>query len=423
MEKSFFEDMTRVSQTRGHVHLQEQLLSDVLKTKVEISSVEMGRSMIRERLSLKRMLIVLDDMIHEYYPLLDLRKNRGWFGAGTVIIITTRDEDLQSIVDSVFRIDPMNANESLELLSWHAFREAKPKKEYNDLAKTLVTVCGGLPLALEVIGSYLYERTKEEWNTIFLKLEKIPKLEFYHILRLSFDGLRNQIMEKDLFLDVCSSFVGKGRAKVMKILKGCGIDAADSGIRLLIERNLIQVNKNNKLEMHPFLREMGREIIRQISGKESENSELWFEYVLSENTGTNVIQRSPGKMFFSRRDFFKPYPLEVRDPSRLLILAGDSEYLSKKLTWIQLQGFSSECLPNNFYLHDAVAIDLQHSLLRCVWKEPQLLTWLKVLNLSHSKYLIETPTFLDYQVFSSSFSKIVQDCTKYTNLLEVYAIL
>jgi len=283
MEKGFIEDMTRLSQTRGHVHLQEQLLSDVLKTKVEISSVEMGRSMIRERLSLKRMLIVLDDMIHEYYPLLDLRKNRAWFGAGTVIIITTRDENLQSIVDSDFRINLMNPNESLELLSWHAFREAKPKKEYNDLAKTLVTVCGGLPLAIEVIGSYLYKRTKEEWNTVFLKLEKIPKLEFYHILRLSFDSLRNQ-MEKDLFLDVCSSFVGKGRAKVMKILKGCGIDAADSGIRLLIERNLIQVNKNNKLEMHPLLREMGREIIRQISGKESENSELWFEYVLSENT-------------------------------------------------------------------------------------------------------------------------------------------
>jgi len=122
-------------------------------------------------------------------------------------------------------------------------------------------------------------------------------------------------------------------------------------------------------------------------------------FLLLSSQGTNVIQRSPGKMFFSRRDFFKPYPLEVRDPSRLLILAGDSEYLSKKLTWIQLQGFSSECLPNNFYLHDAVAIDLQHSLLRCVWKEPQVFI---TFNFLFKLVFVST-----YNYFFFSFSSLI----------------
>ena len=67
-KNSFIEDIAEVSQTRGLVHLQEQLLSDVLKTKVKISSAEMGRSMIWERLYGKRVLVVLDDvkkyMIH-----------------------------------------------------------------------------------------------------------------------------------------------------------------------------------------------------------------------------------------------------------------------------------------------------------------------------------------------------------------------
>jgi len=95
-------------------------------------------------------------------------------------------------------------------------------------------------------------------------------------------------MEKDLFLDVCCSFVGKSRTYVTKILNGCGIDA-DSGIRVLIKHSLIQINKNNKLIMHSLLREMGREIIYQISGEEPEkNSKLWFDkdarYSLSENT-------------------------------------------------------------------------------------------------------------------------------------------
>jgi len=80
--KSFIEDIAQVSQTKGLVHLHEQLLSDVLKTKMEIRSVESGSRMIRERLSGKRMLIVLDGAI-EYNPI------HGWdrsFGRGTVII-------------------------------------------------------------------------------------------------------------------------------------------------------------------------------------------------------------------------------------------------------------------------------------------------------------------------------------------------
>jgi len=284
VEKSFIEDISDVSQRRRHLNLQERLLSDVLKSKVEIRSVEMGRNMIRERLSGKKVLIVLDDMINEYYPLLDLWESKGWFGEGTVIIITTRDEDLPEIhqVDSVFQMNPMNANESLELLSWHAFKEAKPKEKYSYLAKTVVTYCGGLPLALEVIGACLFERTKEEWNSVLFKLMEISKVDFQQILKISFDCLRNK-REKALFLDVCSFFVGKSRAYVTKILNGCGIDA-DSGIRVLIESRLITVEKNNKFGMHPLLRYMGREIIRESSNDNRRWIDEFAEYVLTDNT-------------------------------------------------------------------------------------------------------------------------------------------
>jgi len=285
-EKSFIEDIGQVSERRGNLRLLEQLLSDVLKSKVEIDSFEMGRSMIREKLSGKRVLIVLDDAPEFNREL--LWEWRHWFGGGSVIIITTIPENLPRIqqADFVFQVKLMNANESLELLSWHAFREPKPKQEYHFLAEKVVSYCGGLPLALEVIGSYLYERTKEEWNSVLLLLANIPHHDVQGRLKISFDGLRNQ-METDLFLDVCCSFVGKSRTYVTKILNGCGIDA-DSGIRVLIKHSLIQINKNNKLIMHSLLRQMGRKIIREISGKEPENSKLWFDkdarYSLSENT-------------------------------------------------------------------------------------------------------------------------------------------
>jgi len=246
MEKSFVEDIGQFSRIRGDFHLPlEQLLSDLLETKVEIDSVEMGRSMIRERLSGKRVFIVLDDVSKFHASFLS--QCCRWFGGGTVIIFTTRHEYVARTyeVDSVFRVKLMKADESLELLSWHAFREAKPKQGYHFLAKRLVDYCGGLPLSLEVVGTYLLERTQEEWNRVLLRLGNIPELGFYHIFKISFDGLHNEV-EKDLFLDICRSFVGKGRVYATMILNGCGVDA-DSGIRVLTERSLIKVNMKKKI--------------------------------------------------------------------------------------------------------------------------------------------------------------------------------
>ncbi|XP_022642096.1 TMV resistance protein N isoform X2 [Vigna radiata var. radiata] len=412
-EKSFIEDISQFSQTRGHVHLQEQLLSDVLNTKIEIRSIEMGKCMIREKLSGKKLLIVLDDT--KYDPLLDLCDSHVWLAKGSVIIITAREESLLRIpeIGSVISINLLSTNESLELLSWHAFREAKPEEEYNDLAKSVAVCCGGLPLALEVIGSRLFEKTKEEWKSVLLELKEIHNHDVHRKLKISFDGLSNE-MEKDLFLDVCCFFVGKGRAFVTKILNDCGVDA-DSGIRILIERGLIQVKKNNKLGMQPMLQKMGRKIIRQISGKElGKNPQLWFgqdaEYELLENTlfssqQTKVIRKLPLKMFLiATRELFE-HPSVVRDKSRLLKLTRDFG----KLRWISLQGFSSEYLPEDFYLQDAMVIDLKHSLLRFVWKEPQVLMWLTVLNLSHSKYLRETP---DFSGLPRLEQLILKDCSR-----------
>jgi len=236
--------------------------------------------------------LIVDD-VPNYFEILALRNCSRWFSGGSVIMFTVRDESLLKhyLLDSVYRIELMNANKSLELLSWHAFREAKPKEEYNDLAKAVVAYCGGLPLALEVIGNSLFERTKEKWNTVIFELKKIPPHNVIEKLKISFNGLRNE-MEKEFFLDVCCFFIGKGIAYATKILNACGVDV-DTGIRVLIERGLIKV-KNNKFGMHPLLREMGREIICEISGKESgKNSELWFdkdvEYALPDNTVRNIL--------------------------------------------------------------------------------------------------------------------------------------
>ena len=51
---------------------------------------------------------------------------------------------------------------------------------------------------------------------------------------------------------------------------------------------------------------------------------------------------------------------------------GDYEYLSKELRWLRWHGFPLKFIPNNFYPRKIVAIDLQYSNLREVWKDPKV---------------------------------------------------
>nr|KYP54068.1 TMV resistance protein N [Cajanus cajan] len=401
---------------RGHIDLQEKLLSDVLRTKVKVHSIAMGISMIEKRFCGERTLIVLDD-VTEFAQLKALCGNCKWIGVGSVVVITTRDVRLLKLleVDYVYKMEEMDENESLELFSQHAFREEKPSEDFNELARNVVAYCGGLPLALEVLGSYLIKRTKKVWESVLLKLEKIPNYQVQKILRISFDGLSDPL-EKDIFLDVCCFFIGKDRAYVTEILNGCGL-CADIGITVLIERSLIKVEKNNKLGMHPLLREMGREIICESSRIEpGKRSRLWFQKdvldVLTRNTGTEAIQGLSLKLRFTIKDCFEAYAFVEMKGLRLLqldhvLLSGNYGYLSKQLRWVSWQGFALKYIPNNFDLKGVIAIDFKHSSLRLLWKKPQVLQCLKILNLSHSKYLIETP---DFSGLPSLEKLILKDC-------------
>ncbi|WVZ17562.1 hypothetical protein V8G54_010544 [Vigna mungo] len=374
-KKSFIENISQVIEISGQLRLQEQLLLDILNQKVEIPSIDVGRSIIRERLSGKRVLIVLDDL-----PGNDELWNcsHNWFSEGTVIIITALPGVMCNYpVDSVFSIKLMNKEESLELLSWHAFREAKPKEEYEDLARRVVSCCEGLPLALEVVGSCLFEKTKEEWNSLLFK-SPIAVVDIYtgdiytgeEIIKVIIEGSLNE-MEKDIFFDICCFFVGKSKACVTKILNSCGVDA-DIGIRVLIERNLIKINKNNKFGMHPWLQEIGINIIYLKLTLNLEKNGLPSKY------GTEAMPWLPVKLLTS---------IESVRPTEI------SGYLLNKIRWLSSHGLSSECLPNNFYEDKATAIDLKRSLLRFLWKTPQVLRSLKVLNLGHSNHLTTTPDF------------------------------
>ncbi|KAF5479001.1 hypothetical protein F2P56_005515 [Juglans regia] len=445
----------RSEQFNGLVGLQKQLLCDILKMKkFKIHSVDRGIRLIEERIQGRRVLAVFDD-VDDWEQIYAFVGRCKWFGPGSRVIITTRNEHLltQAQVNGKYEVREyevrkMDTFESLQLLSWHAFGVAHPKEDYLDLSNSAVNYAGGLPLALEVLGCFLSGRSVIEWKSELEILQKTPHDKIQKILKRSFDSLDDN--RKIIFLDIACFFVGSDKEYVITILDGCGFSSI-SGINILVQRALLRIDyQHNKLGMHDLIRDMGREIVREESHKyPGKRSRLWFHNevlsVLHKHTGSEAVEglilnpfpelrdeeRSMTKASVGKGHFLNSPELKVENMKpesleangfilhlpglkverlkteafanmqnlRLLQinavdLTGSFEYLSKELRWLCWHICPLEFLPKNFHLENLVVLEMQYNKLKQIWKGNRILNNLKILNLSYSRTLIKLPDFL-----------------------------
>ncbi|KAL6297402.1 hypothetical protein ACE6H2_005544 [Prunus campanulata] len=403
--RSFLADVREViaNQPMGLVGLQEQLLNDILKSKdpIKVNSVAKGIEMIRERLCCKRALVIIDNA-DDLHQLKAIAGARDWFGPGSRIVITTRNKHLleQVGVDSIYMAEEMDEKEALELFSWHAFGSGYPDQEYLDLSKRVIRYCRGLPLALRVVGSFLIKRSTAEWESHLEKLRRSPDGDIQKILLISYDGLPDDT-KREIFLDISCFFIGMEKDYVTQILDGCGFFAT-IGISVLIERCLVTVSEQNQLMMHDLLRDMGREIVREKSaGRPKKFSRLWKREdvtdVLSYESGTEEIEGVALDLDYLTR--FSAQAFTNLKKLRLLHLSnveltGEYKDFPKKLIWLSWHRFPLKSIPDDFPMQPKlVALDLQWSDLKIVWKDCKLHQNLKILNLSHSRWLTKSPDF------------------------------
>lgn len=284
--KCFLENVRKTSE-QHIVQLQETMLFEVLGDKnIFVGNFSRGINCIKERLCKKRVLIVIDDVdsVDQVRKLAAVN----WFGSGSRIIITTRDEHLLVFHDvkSVHRIKELCARDALVLFSWNAFKSSQPPEDYLKLSVNVVTYANGLPLALVVLGSFLCGRTVPEWESEIAKLERNPKREIYEILKISYDGLDNN--EKAIFLDIACFFKGMEKDVIVKILDSCDFNPV-IGLQVLVEKNLIYV-ENNKIQMHALLQSMGKHVVFQKSPKPKNRSRLWFHEDVCEVLTGNMVR-------------------------------------------------------------------------------------------------------------------------------------
>lgn len=175
--------------------LQNQLISTILKRQwPEIHNIWMGKMMIEQTLCFKKVLLVLDDVDHASQLNALVQKPKS-FGEGSKIIITSRDHeilDLSTVVDGTYELTGLNFDDSLRLFSKHAFRRNRPIRKYMSHSKKASTICGGLPLALEALGSLFSGKSVEEWDTILKELEQFSQKDVQRKLMISIEALNEE---------------------------------------------------------------------------------------------------------------------------------------------------------------------------------------------------------------------------------------
>ncbi|KAF5951975.1 hypothetical protein HYC85_009919 [Camellia sinensis] len=429
-ESCFLANVREVAgQLNGLVQLQKQLLFELLGTKnLKTGSVDRGFNLMKERLYSKKVLIVLDD-VDQPSQLETLAGNRDWFGLGSRIIITTRDEHLLKglEVDERYMAKELNHEESLQLFSLHAFGETKPLENYADLANCIVSYASGLPLALVVLGSYLSKRNMLAWKSALDKLRQIPHEGIQEKLRMSFDALDDEM--KDIFLDIAFFFIGMDKDYAITILNACGF-FAEIGISALISRCLLRISKSNKLMMHDLLRDMGREVIRETYPKEPEKrSRLWFHedvcYVLEKNKGTEAIEGVTltlpvlKKIQWSNKAFAGMHKLRLLQINHVH-LSGNFEHLFEELRWLCWHNCPLEYLPSNFHPEKLVVLDMQFSRFKTLRIDGKHFKSLKILILSNSKCLTKSPIFCALPMLEEL---LLESCTGLMELHESIGLL
>ncbi|XP_042480558.1 TMV resistance protein N-like [Macadamia integrifolia] len=274
--------------------LQRMLLTDIFRgINIDIDYEDKGIIIIKERLCHKKVLIVLDDVdeMRQFYKLVG---GHGCLGPGSRIILTTRDEHLLNKldVDERYMVKTMNQSESLQLFSFHAFQQKHPPQGYEQLSNDVIHYAGGLPFALEILGSSLWKKHQNVWKEVLKKLRESPNYEIFEKLKISYDVLDD--FNQAIFLDISCFFIGKDKKFVIRFLDACGL-GGEIGIKILTERSLITINEDNRLCMHNIIRGMGREIVHKESFQHpGKRSRLWNHHdvlnVLQHRTGTDAVE-------------------------------------------------------------------------------------------------------------------------------------
>jgi len=215
-----------------------------------------------------KVLIVIDD-IDQKGQFDELIPNINTLCPGSRIIITSRDSN---VVNNIMKngnceywmheMALLSITDSRHLFNWHAFQSTDAIEGFQELAEEVADACSGLPLALEVIGRFLFDKRGEResvWpDTIKALIERKGILDK---LMISYNGLPPE--ERMMFLDISCFMIGQREHIAMQIFKACTFDykGPAASFSSLKDKCLVKLDED-RIIMHDLLRDMGRQVVK-----------------------------------------------------------------------------------------------------------------------------------------------------------------
>ncbi|CAI0421212.1 unnamed protein product [Linum tenue] len=398
----FLEDIREtLLKNDGVVTLQNKIISSILRHDSRVGDTSEGIHIIRDKVCKYKVFIVLDDVDERFEFEKILGKLQDYF-FGSRFIVTTRDKRVLEFLEgcTLFEAKLMSHNDSFKLFGKHAFRMDDPPEENADLCEEFVKIAAGLPLALKVIGSFLFRKEKRIWRE---KLEELKERPFsngvHEILKISYNDLTST--EKEIFLDIACFFIGKSKELPFYMWTDCKF-YPESGVNNLIFKSLIKVNESNEFEMHDLIKDLGRAIVQAENIQQPwKRSRIW-----SNDEALDMLENGQGndkvealRIDMGDRDVRKLTEEGFRKLSGVRFLqvrhcnmTGDFSKMLPNTLWLQLRFCRS--IPDDVNLKKVAILDLKGSYLRDDWRGWQRAKEgkkLKVVNLEGCSGLVKAP--------------------------------
>ncbi|XP_028099983.1 putative disease resistance RPP13-like protein 1 isoform X1 [Camellia sinensis] len=298
---------------------------------------------LKECLSGKKFLMVLDDVWNENYVNWDsLRSPFEYGGHGSRVIVTTRNESVSSIMQTVpiHRLQQLSDEDCWKLFAKHAFekRDCGAHPNLERIGKEVVKKCKGLPLAAKTLAGLLRsKRDVEDWNNILKSgIWDLPKQKsnILPALKLSYHYLPSHLkrcfaycsifpkdhefeMERLVLMWMAEGFVEQPRSK--KTREEVGYECFNE----LQSRSFFQRSNANKycFVMHDLVNDLAQAVSRD------------FCYMLGDNTHHISERVHHFSCVRGKFDGFEKYKL-INDAKFLrtfLTLGYSYSWLSKKV--------------------------------------------------------------------------------------------
>ncbi|KAH9778678.1 Disease resistance-like protein DSC1 [Citrus sinensis] len=365
---SFFARNVREAEETGRLgDLRQQLLSTLLNDGNVKNFPNIDLNFQSKKLTRKKVLIVFDDVNHPRQIKI-LVGRLDLLASGSRIIITTRDRQVLANcgVDEVYQMKELVHDDALRLFSRHAFEGDHPHESHTELACKIIKYARGVPLALEVLGRYLYGKRREVWENAISKWETAPPKGIQDALKISYDGLDDK--EQNVFLDIACFFIDEDRDTVTKFLDDCEFFAT-SGIEVLVDKHLITISVRNKIKMHDLLRAMGREIVRQESTNDpGKRSRLWHHKEGTEAIEGILLDMSKVKDINLHPNVFAKMPnlrilkfynsMDEENKCKVSHFQGSEFTEVRYLHW---HGYPLKSLPSNIHPEKLVLLEMPYS--------------------------------------------------------------